>query len=543
MTGKRIRQQVLSAFFVILPGKTKKCMQVLFVLITFMCLSQASPVWSFARDTLPVGIRLQAPRCADRADGALVFLPKGSAVPRQIEVRGPLPCTNCTQVKIQTTDTLTFLGLLPGRYALRLRSLETDTLFECYLPAPEPVAITQTSLGGLSCPGACDGSIAVQLSGGTPPYTLDWGTGFSTQRRRSDLCAGQVDLIVQDSQGCTLPASFRLDKPPALNISVEARAPSCPGAQDGELTAKVNQSPVSYTWNTGADRALLTGLGQGSYQLTVTNALGCQDSIRFGLAAPAPIQVRLKVEDLDCRLTTGGQLQVQSVSGGNGGYMYALDSTTFRSQPLLKALPPGVYTLTVKDQLGCRATFPFVVKPAPALRVAIPEQVTLQLGERLRVVPEPLSAAWEYRWWQGTETVATSAQLDLSVQSTGVYILEVFDPVSACRVRDTLQVRVDKRRRVYFPNAFSPNGDGINDYFGVFADGAVQEIRLLEIYDRYGQLVFRRKAYSPNSIAEGWNGSSSSAQELPAGTYIYWAEIVFIDERVELFRGEVSLLR
>ena len=56
------------------------------------------------------------------------------------------------------------------------------------------------------------------------------------------------------------------------------------------------------------------------------------------------------------------------------------------------------------------------------------------------------------------------------------------------------------------PNVFSPNGDGLNDIFTLFTDSDVKEITLLEIYTRWGDLVFRKKNYLPNVPTEGWDG-------------------------------------
>lgn len=518
-------------------------MRALFVLVLSLSLAWTTSVWAQDKDSLEVAVLLEAPTCADTRDGAFVFLPKGSKNPCQIEISGPIPCTNCTVSDSLQRDTLRMNGLAAGNYRLRLRRPGLDTLLFYTLSAPEPLMISQTSLGGLTCPETCDGSIAVQLSGGTAPYTFDWGTGFTTQSAQENLCAGQLQLRVRDSQGCTLQTAFQLDAPPPIDIDLIAQAPSCPGAKDGVLTAEVNQSPVSYSWNTGADTAVLTELGQGTYQLTVTNAQGCRDSIEYGLAEPAPIDLQMVVKDLDCRSASAGEIQIAQIKGGNGGYVYALDSLPFVAEPRLENLAPGPHTLRVKDRSACLASFPFVVRPLPDLRVEIPRELTISLGDRLSVLPESISDAWQYRWRQGFETVAEGPLLDIPAALSGAYIIEVFDPVSACRIRDTLRVKVDKTRRVYFPTAFSPNGDGINDDFGIFGGADVREIRGLEIYNRYGQLVFRRGPHMPNTQQNNWSGQSTTGEELPPGPYIYWAEILFVDGQVEIFKGEVSLLR
>ena len=407
------------------------------------------------------------------------------------------------------------------------------------LPPPEPLAISQISLGALSCPGACDGSIAVQLTGGTAPYELDWGAGFSSQTSQAHLCAGPIRLLVRDRQGNTLEKTFVLDEPPRIGISFITVPPSCPGTQDGQLSAEVNQSSIRYLWNTGADSANLTGLGEGFYQLTVTNALGCRDSAQIQLSEPAKIKVALAVEHLNCRPDADGQAEVTSTTGGNGGYQFALDARSFSGARLFDHLSPGRYTLTVKDALGCIDSFPFGIKPRPQLQTQLPAEWMVSLGEPLRLVPGFISQSWHYRWIQGNQTLATSPELEVPVQNSGAYTLEVTDPVSACQIRDTVEVRVDKRRKIYFPSAFSPNGDGVNDTFEIYNGVDVREIRRLEIYNRFGQLVFSRA----NRTGNQWDGRSDSGILLPSGPYVFWAEVLFVDEQTEIFKGEVNLMR
>jgi gliding motility-associated-like protein len=410
----------------------------------------------------------------------------------------------------------------------------TDTI-----EPPDPLAIAQISLGGLSCLSACDGSIAVQLTGGTAPYEIDWGNGFTAQMSRNNLCAGPVRLVVRDSQGNTLERTFTLDAPPPIGISFVAIPPSCPGAKDGQLSAKVNQSSVRYAWSTGTDSASLTGLGEGLYRLTVTNASGCRDSAQIQLSGPLPIEVALAVENLSCRPIAGGRVEVTSLVGGNGGYQFALDARSFSGEGRFDNLSPGRYTLTVKDELGCIDSFPFGIKPRPQLQTQLPAVQTVRLGEPLRIVPGFIAQSWEYRWLAGARTLSTAPELDIPVQSSGAYILEVTDPVSDCQIRDTVQVSVDKTRRVFFPSAFSPNGDGINETFVAYTGDDVQEIRQLQIYNRYGQLVFNRW----QRTSSGWDGQSNAGAQLPNGPYIFWAEILFVDGQTEIFKGEVNLMR
>jgi gliding motility-associated-like protein len=94
---------------------------------------------------------------------------------------------------------------------------------------------------------------------------------------------------------------------------------------------------------------------------------------------------------------------------------------------------------------------------------------------------------------------------------------------------------------VFIPNAFSPNEDGINDFFTIFADPDVKIIHQLNIYDRWGELIFINKNFAPNEASLGWNGQFRNRKSA-SGVYTYWAEIEFLDGKKRLYKGDFVLI-
>ena len=91
-------------------------------------------------------------------------------------------------------------------------------------------------------------------------------------------------------------------------------------------------------------------------------------------------------------------------------------------------------------------------------------------------------------------------------------------------------VVVDPSIPVYVPSAFSPNGDGVNETFGVFLGRPGMQLLSVQVYDRWGSLVH-------SGIGE-WEGTGH-----PSGTYVYVVEVRMPNGEGALRRGEVSLLR
>ncbi|MCO6481040.1 MAG: gliding motility-associated C-terminal domain-containing protein [Phaeodactylibacter sp.] len=94
----------------------------------------------------------------------------------------------------------------------------------------------------------------------------------------------------------------------------------------------------------------------------------------------------------------------------------------------------------------------------------------------------------------------------------------------------------------YFPNAFSPNEDGRNDTFTIYAGEDIQEVLRLQVFNRWGSLVFDAEGLTPGAPGSGWDGTANGKAAEP-GLYVYQATILTTDGREHLIKGEVALVR
>ncbi|MDF1866657.1 MAG: gliding motility-associated C-terminal domain-containing protein, partial [Saprospiraceae bacterium] len=112
-----------------------------------------------------------------------------------------------------------------------------------------------------------------------------------------------------------------------------------------------------------------------------------------------------------------------------------------------------------------------------------------------------------------------------------------------CETTGNVTILVDKDARVYIPNAFSPNSDGINDVFMIYAaDNNVSKIKSFLGFNRWGETVFEFRDFDPNDPKFGWNGKFRG-EKMNAQVLVWFAEIEFIDGSVEVFKGDVILIR
>ncbi|RMG95943.1 MAG: hypothetical protein D6706_11110, partial [Chloroflexi bacterium] len=243
------------------------------------------------------------------------------------------------------------------------------------------LAITTTATD-ISCFGAGDGSAAVTVSGGTPPYTYSWSTGDNSSNINA-LPAGGYDVTVTDANGCTGSATVVIEEPLRLDASISPVHVSCYGNDDGIAIPFVSGGtpPYNFIWNTNPVQTnpVATGLSAGTYQLTVTDNSGCTDTANVTILQPARITVTLAPGGITCFAGSDGTVII-SATGGNPPYSYSVNGVNFQSDSIITGLSSGNYTAFVIDEDGCRGDTTFTLIDPDEFSVQLPDRVTITAG-------------------------------------------------------------------------------------------------------------------------------------------------------------------
>ena len=186
-----------------------------------------------------------------------------------------------------------------------------------------------------------------------------------------------------------------------------------------------------------------------------------------------------------------------------------------------------------------------LIEPAE-FQITLTPQVTIDLGESYQIETQinlPLNQIQSVQWTPSTG-LSCDTCLNLIATpfiSTQYKVAVITD--AGCRDDATLRLLVDRRVDVYIPNIFSPNGDSENDMFTIFtAQRGVTKIHYLQVYSRWGELLWERHDFQPNDVSLGWDGTYKG-DEMNPGVFVYQAMIEFIDGRKELFKGDVTIER
>ncbi|MBK8565364.1 MAG: gliding motility-associated C-terminal domain-containing protein [Saprospiraceae bacterium] len=196
----------------------------------------------------------------------------------------------------------------------------------------------------------------------------------------------------------------------------------------------------------------------------------------------------------------------------------------------------------MQDAFGCQLDSTVQLEAAIIPVLDLGADTSLLLGDSLLLRPEVAIGAEQYAWQpvEGLSCPDCPNPWAYIFHSMG-YTLTVTSEDN-CTTTDSIFVEVIPRRRVYVPNAFSPNGDGINDLLTVFSGGEAIQVKSFNIFSRWGEHLFELNDFSPNNPGIGWDGTFRG-KEMQAAIFAWTAEVVFLDEQVVLLKGDAMLVR
>ncbi len=413
------------------------------------------------------------------------------------------------------TDTLT--NLAAGVYTVTAVDNAgcADTVSAIISPPNTQLTIVIDSVNEL-CNGGNSGSASVTTSGGTIPYNFHWSNNANTPSI-SSLTAGAYNILVTDSFGCTVTGSVSIRQPQPLTIAITSHSPLCAGSSNGDATAVASggTSPYSYSWSTGANTATVTALTSGAYTVTVKDNNLCSQTSQISIAPSEQIMVAQQQVTASCADSTNGAINI-TPSGGSTPYGY-LWSNGATSQNLNR-VGAGSFSLVVTDSLGCSATFTGNV-PVENFSVsisAIPDSVILS-GDEVTLNVNGAGAASAI--WQPLVTFNDINGLSVTdgPVATTVYHVSATS-VNGCDASASLKIVVHPKPQWLIPTGFSPNGDGVNDYFHIVLRGPVDFVSM-SIFNRWGEKIFETTSQDP-----GWDGTFQERPQ-PVGVYVYQLQL------------------
>jgi len=152
-----------------------------------------------------------------------------------------------------------------------------------------------------------------------------------------------------------------------------------------------------------------------------------------------------------------------------------------------------------------------------------------------------LDSNYQYEWSASAGLSCTNCPNPIiNIQDDQSILLSIISP-EGCTEQQNIQLRVDKSKNLYIPNVFSPNGDGENDKWNLFSDDTVEQINFVQIFDRWGNLVFRKNNFQTNNVTIGWDGTFKG-KILNPGVFVYQISVEYRDGTSEIKAGDLLLI-
>jgi len=210
---------------------------------------------------------------------------------------------------------------------------------------------------------------------------------------------------------------------------------------------------------------------------------------------------------------------IELVAGFASGIDYQWN--TGSTEPSLLVSEPGTYAVTITN--GCEIEIDSVFISEEPISVDLGDDLIINLGDYATLDPVTNAIGALTYDWSDVEVqfpcVDNCSTLEIRPFFDTNYEVSVTS-LSGCTATDNINVTVTKERGIYIPNVFSPNGDGINDQFYIMGKGFAQ-IQTLDIYDRWGNLVFTQKSGEINDATGGWDGLFGG-RDAQNGVYLYY---------------------
>jgi gliding motility-associated-like protein len=205
---------------------------------------------------------------------------------------------------------------------------------------------------------------------------------------------------------------------------------------------------------------------------------------------------------------------------------------------------PGTFWVRAANDCGDYIYDTIFIETAPEIEISLPQEIEIGIGDSIKLSPriradEPVFYLWSTEKAEAISCIRCKDPYVDPLRDTE-FEIQVTDGYG-CIASETILIRVNRDIYIYIPNAFSPNGDGTNDYF--FPMGkSTYPLRDFSIFDRWGNRLFLRENLKANQELQGWNGYSGSEPALP-GVYVWVFEFVYEDGERRVFSGDVTLIR
>jgi gliding motility-associated-like protein len=455
--------------------------------------------------------------CSGYDDGSITINPTGGVLPYVL---------TWSDLGNGTTRT----NLSPGTYTATIVDGNNCTYIENITIVDAPIFAINGTKTDISCFGANDGSIDLNITGGVAPLVLSWNDDPIAGLQRNNLGPGVYDVTITGADGCVQAETYVINEPIGLQVSgVTTDAFDCTDPNSGaiDITVAGGTLPLQFLWNNGATTEDLTAIPAGNYAVTVTDANSCQITENFTIIRQTPLSADV-VNSIDSNCITKDVVQVNElfITGGFPPHTisWSYGNVDTSDPTIMRTSVNGNAVATITDNIGCTTS---VIVPVNLLYLGDADfnmDSSFFTDFNIWAINDPISFTntstgdpQGFNWDFGDGNTSTDENPIHSYVSEGTYqITLTVDYAYGCSYTVAYTIIVGLGYEIEMPNAFTPNGDGVNDTFRPVYLG-MKEVKL-EIYDTWGGLLYMESSTTNTFV--GWDGTVDG-KPIENGNYIY----------------------
>lgn len=405
-------------------------------------------------------------------------------------------------------------NLSPGSYVITVTDAENCTKETTVIIDDVPVYEITPNVTNVSCYGASDARIVLNLVGGIDPVTLNWNDDPTAGLERNNIGPGSYTVTITDGTPCVITETFVITEPDELTLSGnKTDALDCDDANSGAINLIVTGGtlPFSYLWSNGETTEDLSNIPPGDYSVTVTDANNCEISGSWNINRFEPLEINIATDtQFDCDTKTFNQSFIAEASGGVPPYTYSWSSGTVSGTngEIMNTTFNGLVIIEVTDNIGCTSTLSYNVENPILGDPDFSTTSNTMSNFGFYSIQDPIqftntstsgfiSVAWDF----GDGTLSSEENPEHTYFKEGIFtVTQTVTFAFGCVYTKTIDLLITKGYKLIMPNAFTPNGDVLNPYF------APEALALTDfefnIFDTWGSLVYSEKG----DQLQGWNG-------------------------------------
>ena len=333
----------------------------------------------------------QATACTGINNGQITVTPTSGTGPWMYSVDGNPP--------VGPANTYTFTGLTSGPHNITV----TDVALCTSGALPVTIAVGPGADGNFTtvattCPTAANGSITVNATQGTAPFTyqLDSNPFVSggTSHTFTPVSAGPHTVIIRDNLGCERTLNLSVPAGPILTFTSLSANTTCSGATNGSIRITPTSGLAPYTITLDAQAPVVSStpytfnnVGPGLHSVTVTDAEGCATTLNNIPVGPGPVlSTTANATNVLCNGGSTGVITVAQPAAGTAPYEYSLDNLTWQTSNTFSGLSANTYTVYFRESNGCQNNLTISVGEPATLAATTATVPVVCNGERNGII-------------------------------------------------------------------------------------------------------------------------------------------------------------